>query len=114
MDQPENHRSEQASAAQLGVPVGSDARYFVALNQPLPQLNLPNTPAFAASDKLDPGAAVFALLLPAARVPRQQTLEQVLQRGSTGLLKPLAAAFIGQDGSGPRRFAIVYERPLGG
>lgn len=114
MSEPEEFRPEPTSATPTGVPLGPDERYVVVLDQPLRQLNLPGTSAFAAFDRQDPGAAAFALLLPAGRVPRHQTLEQIMARGATGLLKPLAAAFIGQDGTGPRRFAIVYERPQGG
>lgn len=89
-------------------------RYRIDLRQSLPRLDTPSAKAYAAADRDDAGASLFALVAQPTMPARMEALQRLQGTLATGFLAPLANGVVRCPLAQRNTIAIVYDRPGGG
>ena len=88
-------------------------RIEIDLDKRIPRPDSGRAPAFAASDKGDPGRALFALVCDPGVPHRSKPLEALRGRLHKNLLSVVVDGVLSPKGADGSRLAIVLERPQG-
>lgn len=90
-----------------------DGRYRVELSTPLPEFNTSSAKAFAASDQLEPGRLLYALICAPNMAVRRRVIQALKPVNNPYILQLVAAGPVELSRPEEERFVLVYERPQG-
>jgi len=107
-------RNTEASPAPAGPPGTLRDRYLVRSNQPLPELSMPNSEAFACEDKRDPGRRLYALICAPTMPPRVNVMRALKGVNIVGLQQMVEWGPMTWPPLGRQCMTVIYERPAGG